>query len=120
MQVYIYNNEGDRIREERISFIAGPISELNNRLETNNLKAGSAVPGNIIYVEGLTPMWQGQEPKKNIRNNEVLKVLLRNKEYPVYAKYVYTEALDQVDKFVNDEDLHAIDSPQNPIANLPF
>lgn len=74
----------------RVAFIGGTMDELGAIVKENNLKSGSELPGKLIVIESLAPMYKNHEPKMNPSTAEVVNITVGDKQFPVYAQTRYT------------------------------
>lgn len=96
----------------RVAFITGPIEALQKLVDTHKLEHGKEIPGKIIVKESITPMWEGQIPKKNPTTDKEIGVFVGMKFYPVYMKMFFTENKDAKDTMIS--------TPEDVIAAISF
>lgn len=85
---------------KRVAFLTGTMDELLNIVKSNKLVNGSQVPGKIIQIESLQPMWKNQTPKMNPQTAEEIGVTVNGTFYPVYMQQRYTEDMNAQDKLI--------------------
>jgi hypothetical protein len=85
---------------KRVAFIAGPIDELEKLVASEKLKHGSKIPGKILIIESLTPMWKGQNPKINPSSGDAIEIAVGERKYPVFMKMIYTEDVTKQDHLI--------------------
>lgn len=121
VQIYKYNDERSIVNEERTSFIEGSIDALNNILQQNNLIDCSKIPGNIIRIEGINPMWEGHTPDRNKLTGEIVTVTVNGIQYPIYSKTLFTEDTNSSDRLISMQEIkHPSFNMGKDDEELPF
>jgi hypothetical protein len=89
---------------KRVAFISGTLDNLWAIIKTKGLKNGSSVPGNIVQIETLTPVFKNHRPKMNPSTQEIVAITVGDTDYPVYMQQMYTEDLTKKDVLVRTVD----------------
>jgi hypothetical protein len=86
----------------KVAFVGGTIDELTRVVEANKLVDGSTIPGKIVTIESLAPMYKGQSHKVNPTTDEPIGVTVGEKFHPVYMQMKYTENENDKDSLIRD------------------
>jgi hypothetical protein len=89
---------------KRVAFVGGTVEELSKVVATAKLKDGSTLPGKIVIMESLDPMYKGHQPKINPQTQETIGVTVNGKLYPVYMQMKYVENATIEDVLIRDEE----------------
>lgn len=98
-QEVVSNRDGFLNKRRRVAFLSGKTDELREIVASNNLKAGSELPGRIYVEERNTPFYEGQEPKVNPSTNEI--VLVDGAQ--VFQKAFYDETGNTPDSYITGD-----------------
>jgi hypothetical protein len=104
---------------KRVAFLTGTMEELSSILKQNKLGAGSQIPGKILQIESLEPMWKGQSSKVNPQTGEAIGVTVGDKFYPVYMQQRFTEDMNATDTLIRSaEDVNVWISNRRALAAI--